>query len=119
MGVSVFKGSVHENCARSRQWDVVAAPDENQLIEQLSAGVAWAAVRPLMTSRGLQQTPRFIGLGLKGTLLQVPELEGNAGFAINPRRADMKEPLDRALEKIKRNGTYDRISSTFLPFRVE
>ena len=117
--VSVFKGSVHESYARSRQWDVVAAHDESQMIELLSAGVAQAAVSPLMTSLGLQQNPRFIQLGLKGTRLKVPELEGNAGFAIDPRRADLKEPLDKALEKIKRNGTYDRINSTFLPFRVE
>jgi ABC-type amino acid transport substrate-binding protein len=40
------------------------------------------------------------------------------GFTVpvraNPRRADLKEPLDKALAKIKRNGTYDRINSTFL-----
>ncbi len=117
--VTVFKGSVHESYARARQWDVVAAQDEHEMIEQLSAGVARAAVSPLMTSLGLQQNPRFIRLGLKGTRLEVPELEGNACFAINPRRADLKEPLDKALAKIKRNGTYDRINSTFLPFRVE
>lgn len=117
--ISVFKDSVHERYARSRQWEVVAAEDESQMIEQLSAGVARAAVSPLMTSIGLQRNPLFIRLGLKGKLMHVPELEGNACFAINPRRADLKESLDRALEKIKRNGIYDRINTEFLPFRVE
>ena len=99
--------------------EVVAAENESQMIEQLSAGVARAAVSPLMTSIGLQRNPLFIRLGLKGKLMQVPELEGNACFAINPRRADLKESLDKALEKIKRNGIYDRINTEFLPFKVE
>jgi ABC-type amino acid transport substrate-binding protein len=30
----------------------------------------------------------------------------------------LKEQIDAALDRIKRNGTYDRINSRFLPFRV-
>ncbi len=117
--VSTFRGSAHENYAKARHWDAIGAQNDVQMIEQLAAGVAHAAIAPLMTSISLQQHPIFKQLGLKATVLQLPELAGNASFAINPRRADLKDALDRALENIKRNGAYDRINSEFLPFRVE
>lgn len=43
-----------------------------------------------------------------------------SGFSLGiaPRRPELKEQIDAALERIKRNGTYDRINSQFLPFRV-
>ena len=117
--VSVFKGSVHESYARARQWDVVAAQDESQMIEQLSAGVARAAVSPLMTSIGLQQNPALHPAGHEGHA---------AAGAGNGRQCLLRhQSAPRGFEgatgqgagKIKRNGTYDRINSTFLPFRVE
>ena len=36
----------------------------------------------------------------------------------SPRRPELKHEINTALERIKRNGTYDRINSRFLPFRV-
>lgn len=45
-----------------------------------------------------------------------PELGGDASFGITSRRPALKEQIDAALDRIKRNGTYDRINSRFLPF---
>jgi ABC-type amino acid transport substrate-binding protein len=50
--------------------------------------------------------------------MRIPELAGDLAFGISPRRPELKEEIDAALDRIKRNGTYDRINSRFLPFRV-
>src|SRR6185369_515514 len=46
------------------------------------------------------------------------ELGGEAAFGISPRRPELKEQIDGALDRIKRNGKYDHVNSKFLPFRV-
>jgi ABC-type amino acid transport substrate-binding protein len=70
------------------------------------------------TALALTKDKDFQALGLKSTLMKAPELIGNASFGINPRRPELKDAVDGALEKIKRNGVYDRINTQFLPFRV-
>jgi ABC-type amino acid transport substrate-binding protein len=62
--------------------------------------------------------PEFQQLELKSSVMNEAELSGDASFGISPRRPELKEQIDAALERIKRNGTYDRINSQFLPFRV-
>lgn len=116
--VSVFRGSVQERYVKAQGWESMSAQTDGQMIEQLSAGVVKAMIAPLMTSFNLQKNPQFLQLGLVPTVLRAPELEGNASFGISPKRAEIKEPLDKALENIRRNGTYDRLNTQFLPFRV-
>lgn len=116
--VSAFRGSVQENYVKAQGWESISSQTDVQMIEQLSAGVAQAMIAPLMTSFNLQKNPRFLQLGLTPTVLRAPELEGSASFGISPKRAEIKEPLDKALENIRRNGTFDRINTQFLPFRV-
>lgn len=118
MRVAAFKGSAQESYGRRRGWDIVPAQTDIQMVEQLSAGVAQAVIAPLMTTFSLQNDPRFLKLGLMPKVMQVAELDGLACYGINPRRAELKGPLDDAIDKIKRNGVYDRINSEFLPFRV-
>ena len=117
--ISVFRGSAQESYAKRQQWQMIGASNETEMIEQLAAGVAHGAIVPLMTSLNMQRNPIFQQLGLEVTILQQPELAGNASFAINPRRGALKAQLDGALDSIKRKGIYDRINSEFLPFRVE
>lgn len=117
--ISIFRGSAQEHYAKLQHWPMIGAMNEAEMIEQLAAGVAQGAIVPLMTSLSLQKSHAFHKLGLKLTVLHQPELAGNASFAINPRRAELKVQLDSALDNIKRKGVYDRINSEFLPFRVE
>ncbi len=117
--VSTFKGSAQETYARAKHWDTIAAQNYSQMHEQLAAGVAQAAIVPLMTSISLRENPQFAALGLESTVVQIPGLDVHARFAINPRRTELQQKLDRALDKIKLDGTYDHINSQFLPFRVE
>lgn len=116
--VAVVRGSAQEAFARQRGWETVGVPTNAQLGVPLSAGVAQAAIIPMITGMHLSKNPEFQKLGLVSTVLPDAELKGDACFGINPRRPELKEALDAALERIKRNGVYDRINSQFLPFRV-
>ena len=71
--------------------------------------------RPRQVDRPAQA---FRRLGLAPTVLRAPELGGDVSFSISPRRPELRQEINMALERIKRNGAYDRINSRFLPFRV-
>jgi ABC-type amino acid transport substrate-binding protein len=117
--VSTFRGSAQERYIKEQGWDYVGAHNEGEMLEQLKAGVTQACIVPLMTSLSLQRNSRFLQLDLQMNVLNGPELDGNASFGISPQRADLKPRLDKAIEKLKLNGVYDRINSQFLPFRVD
>jgi len=116
--VSVFRGSVHEHYARTHGWLTVGAQTDGEMLDQMSAGVTQAMVVPLMTSFALQKNPRYLALNLTPSVLQAGELSGDAAFGIRKDRPELKAALDEALENLRRNGTYDRINTLYLPFRV-
>jgi ABC-type amino acid transport substrate-binding protein len=116
--VAAVKGSAQERYARSQGWDTIAVPTNGELGQPLLAGVAQAAIVPMNTSLALTKDKDFQALGLNSSVMKAPELLGNASFGISPRRPELKEAVDGALERIKRNGVYERINSQFLPFRV-
>lgn len=117
--IATFKGSAQERYLKAQGWALIGAQSDEQMIDQLQAGVARACVVPLMTGLSLQKNPRFLRLDLKPEVLQAPDLESEASFAIAPQRADLKPQLDKALENIKRNGVFDRINSLYLPLRID
>ncbi|MGE5470446.1 MAG: substrate-binding periplasmic protein [Bacteroidota bacterium] len=119
MRISTFKGSAQERYIRQQGWDAIGAQTDGEIVEQLTAGIAQACVVPLMTSLNLRKNGSFLKLGLEPTVLPAPDLESNASFALAPQHGELKAALDRALDKIKVNGVYDRINSKFLPFRVD
>lgn len=116
--VAVVRGSAQERFARQQNWDLVGVRTNGELAEPLQAGIAQAAIIPMSTALGLMKAPEFRQLGLNSTVMSEAELGGDASFGISPRRPELKEQIDAALERIKRNGTYDRINSRFLPFRI-
>jgi ABC-type amino acid transport substrate-binding protein len=116
--VAVVKGSAQESYARKQGWETVAVQTNGELGAPLIAGVAQAAIVPMNTSFNLQKDANFLRLGLGSTVMKVPELVGNASFGINPQRPELKIAVDEALDRIKRNGAYERINTQFLPFRV-
>lgn len=117
--IAVVRGSAQEAYARKQGWETVGVRAHSDIPAPLAAGIAQGAILPMNTGIGLQKNPDFQRLGLTPTVMKASELLGNASFAINPRRPELKEALDAALERIKRNGIYDRINSQFLPFRVQ
>ena len=116
--IAVVRGSAQEAYAQAQHWETVGVATNNQLLEPLSAGVAQAIISPMITSFNLAKLPAYQQLLLESTVMREPGLSGEASFAVNPRRPEVRDALDEALERIKRNGTYDRINSQFLPFRV-
>jgi ABC-type amino acid transport substrate-binding protein len=116
--VAAVKGSAQERYAVQQNWLIVGVPTNGQLLEPLLAGVAQAAIMPMSTAFNLQKDKSFQQLKLESTVLQVPELSGYASFGVNPRKLELKQSIDNALERIKRNGVYDRINTQFLPFRI-
>lgn len=116
--IAVVKGSAQERYARKQGWETVGVRTNGELADPLIAGRAQAAIIPMNTSVGLQKNANFQRLCLSSTVMKAPELAGNAVFGINPKRPEVKDAVDAALERIKRNGVYDRINTQFLPFRV-
>lgn len=116
--VAVVHGSAQERYARGKGWDIVPVRTNGEMAVPFSVGLAQAAIIPMATGLNLMKKPEFRKLGLSSSVMAEPELGGDASFGISPRRPELKEPIDAALERIKRNGTYDRINSQFLPFRV-
>lgn len=116
--VAVVRGSAQERYVRQQGWEQVGVRTNGELAEPLQADIAQAAIIPMSTGLGLMKRPEFRQLGLVSTVMHEPELGGEAAFGISPQRPELKEQIDAALERIKRNGTYDRINSRFLPFRI-
>lgn len=116
--VAVVRGSAQERFARGKGWEMVPVKTNGDLAEPLAAGLAQAAIIPMSTGLGLMNRPDFRQLGLNSTVMNEAELGGDVSFIISPRSPELKEQMDAALDRIKRNGTYDRINSQFLPFRV-
>ncbi|MBS1140912.1 MAG: amino acid transporter substrate-binding protein, family [Proteobacteria bacterium] len=116
--VAVVHGSVQEDYARRQGWDIHQVRANGDLAGALLGGEAQAALVPMISALQLQKSDPFRRLGLAPTVLRAPELSGDASFGISLRRPGLREEINAALDRIKRNGTYDRINSRFLPFRV-
>ena len=58
-------------------------------------------------------------LGLKSIAVQAPELAGDTALGVNPRDRALLEQLNEALDRIKRDGRFDRINTRFIPFRLQ
>jgi ABC-type amino acid transport substrate-binding protein len=116
--VAVVRASVQERYARIRGWETVPVSTSEELIVPLRSGEAQAALVPMLWGLALMKNSQFRQLKLESTVMDEPELSGGASFAISPRRSDLKPLLDDALDRIMRNGVYDRVNSRFLPLRV-
>lgn len=116
--VAVVGGSAQERYAKAQGWQVVTVHSNGELGDPLANGQAQAAIIPMATALGLMQQSKFRSLGLASTVMEAAELSGDACFGISPRHPELKEQVDAALERLKRNGTYDRINTQFLPFRI-
>ena len=116
--VAVVGGSAQEEYGRKRTWDLTTVATHGELSAPLISGEAQAVLVPMITAISLQKIQAFRQMDLVTTVFNVPELSGDASFGISPYRPELQKEINAALDRIKRNGTYDRINSRFLPFRV-
>jgi ABC-type amino acid transport substrate-binding protein len=116
--VAVVSGSAQEAYAHRLGWDMHLVKTHGELGGALLSGEAHATLVPMISALSLQKNEAFRKLDLATTVLQAAELGGEASFGISPLRPELQKEINAALDRIKRNGTYDRINSRFLPFRV-
>lgn len=116
--VAVVGGSEQERYARRQGWATLEVASFGELGSPMISGRAQAVMVPMISALNLQKSEAFRQLDLVPVVMRVPELAGGVAFGISPLRPELKEEINAALDRIKRNGTYDRINSRFLPFRV-
>lgn len=117
--VAVVQGSAQERYGQANGWKLQPVKTHGDIVAVLQSGQAQAALVQMMTSLTMMQQPTFRNLGLVSSVMDDPALGGPASFAIAPHRADLKPRIDAALDRVKRDGRYDRINTEFLPFRID
>ncbi|MDD0811330.1 transporter substrate-binding domain-containing protein [Curvibacter sp. RS43] len=116
--VAVVQGSAQARFAQSRQWTLVEVKTHTELAQQLAQGRVDGLLAPMMTVVGLMAAQPLQSLQLQVQPRRDPELTGAASFGISPMRPELKPLIDGALERLERNGVYDKINSRYLPFKV-
>jgi len=119
--VAVVGGTVQAALARRRGWHVVEATTNGGLASLLSSGQADGMLAPMLTVFSQMKKPELQTLGLSVQPYDDPELRKgaqSAAFGIAPGRHELKSVIDAALERLDRDGELDKISSRYLPFKV-
>lgn len=116
--VAAVSGSAQEAYGRKQGWKMYPVPSNGELGGPIISGEVQAALVPMTSALSLQKSEAFRRLDLDTTVLRSPELGGDASFGVSPFRPELLGEINAGLERIKRNGTYDRINSLYLPFRV-
>ena len=116
--VAVVKGSAQARYAKENNWNIVEVPSNKDLQLAVIQGDADGMVAPMMTVLGLRNDPALKAMSLNVTALKIPELTGETSLGVTPLKPELKKQLDQTLERLERNGTYDKINSKYVPFRV-
>jgi len=116
--VAVVQGSAQARFAAQRQWQRVEVLSNADLAMLLRQGKADGMLAPMMSVIGLMKDPNLQTLDLSVQPRREPELTGAASFGITPLKPELKTQVDAALERLERDGVYDRINSQYLSIRV-
>jgi len=116
--IAAVAGSAQSAFLQGKGWKVVPMQSNDQIAQMLMSDQADAGLIPMPTAISLMQNPGFSALSFQYTMMDEPGLSGDACFGVTPNNPELKKKLDAALDRIKRNGRYDKINSEFLPFRV-
>lgn len=116
--VAVVGGSAQANFAKAQHWNIVEVATHTDLAGAIIAGKADGMLAPMMTVLGLRTNPDIQARNLVVQPMNEPGLTGATSFGINPHKPWIKVKVDGALERLERNGTFDRINSQYVPFRV-
>ena len=116
--VAVVQGSAQARYAKDKHWNIVEVTSNKALQQAVISGDADGMVAPMMTVLGLRSDPALKAMSLNVTALKIPELTGETSLGVTPLKPELKKQLDQTLERLERNGTYDKINSKYVPFRV-
>lgn len=119
VSTGVVRGGVQARHAQAQGWKTTQFESHDEIISALLGGTVEATLLPMATAVALQQDPRIRPLELASTLLRDPQLAGDVCLSVNPRTPELRARLNDAIDRIKRDGRFDRINSRFIPFRLQ
>ncbi|MDD2989261.1 MAG: transporter substrate-binding domain-containing protein [Zoogloea sp.] len=119
VSTGVVRGGVQARYAQAHGWKTTQFERRDEIITALLSGTVEAALLPMATAVALRQDPLIRPLGLASTLLRDPQLAGDVCLSVNPRTPELHARLNDAIDRIKRDGRFDRINSRFIPFRLQ
>ncbi|WP_336511606.1 transporter substrate-binding domain-containing protein [Candidatus Accumulibacter phosphatis] len=117
--VAAVAGSAQHRYARAQGWQVSTVNHHSELPALLSGGKVNAVLMPMATALTLREDPLIQPLGLQTTVLQAPELSGEVCFSVDPRNPELRDRINAAFDRIKRDGRFDRLNTEHLPFRLQ
>jgi len=117
--VAVVQGSVQQAYGLARQWPMEVLNTHTELFDALTSGQVQAALLPMTTGMNVIRDGRFGSTGLAYQLIGEPALSGEVAISVSPKLPRLLEQLNQGLDKLKRNGRFDRINTEFLPFRLQ
>ena len=117
--VAVVQGSVQHTYSQSRNWPLTALGTHTEVLDAVTSGQVQAALLPMTTGMNVIRDRRFAGTGWSYQLIGEPALSGDVAISVSPGNAPMLERLNEAIDRLKRNGRFDRINTEFLPFRLQ
>lgn len=116
--VAAIQGSAQADYGLAKGWKMHLVTSNDDLAAAVLSGTAQATLVAMARAISLQGNEAFRRLDLARSILHAPELEGDVAFGVSPLHPELLGEINAALVRIKRNGTYDRINSRYLPFRV-
>lgn len=117
--VAAVAGSAQSRYARAHGWNIVNVPHHAEFPALLTERKADAVLLPMASALTLRQEPSIQSLGLVTTVIQRPELSGEVCFGIDPQNPELRDQINKAFDRIKRDGRFDRLNSEYLPFRLQ
>jgi len=117
--VAAVRGSAQARYLERQGWKTHLVETHRDIPQAIANQHASAVVVPMTTSLILSGYADFQALGLQATVLDVPELGGDVCLGISPGRTDLQPRLDAAIDRIKRDGRFDRINTKYLPVRLQ
>lgn len=117
--VAAVTGSAQSRYARAHGWNIVNVPHHAEFPALLTERKADAVLLPMASALTLRQEPSIQSLGLVTTVIQRPELSGEVCFGIDPQNPELRDQINKAFDRIKRDGRFDRLHSEYLPFRLQ
>jgi ABC-type amino acid transport substrate-binding protein len=117
--VAVVQGSVQHDYGQARQWPMQVLNTHAEVLDAIGTGQAQAALLPMTTGMNVIRDRRFASTGWSYQLIGEPALSGEVAISVTPKRPQLLEGLNAGLDRLKRNGRFDRINTEFLPFRLQ
>lgn len=116
---AVVAGSAQARYALARGWKVFQVNSHTELTPTISMERANALLVPMLSAIPLMQDKLIVRLGFQSTVLHDPTLTGDVAVSVNPRQPELRDKLDAAIDLIKRDGRFDRMSSDHLPLKLQ